>query len=125
MKNVNFYNSKIVNVSFNDSKILNVIWDDSLIIILAMYNCDINEISFKISKIEDISIKKCNLNNVSLENSRIEELKLIDNKGSNKGSLYSSKVNNIKGDIINLQGFAVSLEQILDYLEKIGINLHE
>ena len=84
----------------------------------------LTECEYKISKIDDIRITKSSLNNIKFTNSKIDNIEIYNNT-CNEVYLYSSKINTIMGDINNLRGFYMSMEQILDLIDKIGINLHE
>ena len=58
-------------------------------------------------------------------NSKITNIELFNNKKVNNVYLYTSRIENISGDINNLKGITLSLEQILDKINKIGIKLQE
>ena len=58
-------------------------------------------------------------------NSKITNIELFNNKKVNNVYLYTSRIENIIGDINNLRGITLSLEQILDKINKIGIKLQE
>ncbi len=125
MKNTEFKDSKFINVSFSESKFLRVLFDDSLIISINLNMCTMTDSKFNICKIDELVLVGNDLKNVDFANSKIAILEIHKPVNNEDIYLYSSKFNQILGDIKNLQGFYISLEQILHITSMLGINLHE
>ena len=99
-------------------------YEDSCLTYVSFSKVKFEDIIYNISKIIYILIKNSNLNNVDFHSCNIDEIEFVNSNCVNT-FLFSSKILSVKGDIKNLKGVSLSMEQILDIIINFGIILHE